>query len=73
MVSETTFGLLILKKMNFDDPDFLHNLQEALRNVQEGMPRQPRRGDARVVNDFKVTELPEFLGGTDPEVYLEWE
>ena len=25
------------------------------------------------MDEFKVTELPEFVGGTDPEVYLEWE
>ena len=57
--------------MNFDDLDFLQNLQEALRNVQDGARRQPRRGV--VVEEFKVTEIPEFNGGTDPEAYLEWE
>ena len=25
------------------------------------------------MDEFKVTELPEFVGGTDPEAYLEWE
>ena len=60
--------------MNFDDPNFLQNLQEALRNFQDGGNRRPlRREPARVVEEFKVTELPEFMGGTDPEVYLEWE
>lgn len=61
--------------MNFDHPDFLQNLREALRNIQDGEPRrQARRGEPpRVVDEFKITELPEFVGGTDPEVYLEWE
>ncbi|XP_052622996.1 uncharacterized protein LOC128128159 [Lactuca sativa] len=60
--------------MDFDDPEFLQNLREALRNIQEGgNRRQPRRGEHRVVEEFKVSELPEFVGGTDPERYLEWE
>ncbi|XP_052627624.1 uncharacterized protein LOC128134186 [Lactuca sativa] len=60
--------------MDFDDPEFLQNLREALRNIQEGgNRRQPRRGEHRVVEEFKVSELPKFVGGTDPERYLEWE
>lgn len=58
--------------MNFEDPDFLRQLRDALRNVpEEG--RRPVRGEPRVVNEFKANELPEFVGGTDPENYLEWE
>ncbi|XP_023745450.1 uncharacterized protein LOC111893620 [Lactuca sativa] len=60
--------------MYFDYPEFLQNLREALRNIQEGgNRRQPRRGKHRVVEEFKVSELPEYVGGTDPEHYLEWE
>ncbi|XP_056695512.1 uncharacterized protein [Spinacia oleracea] len=55
--------------MNFDDFDLLQHLREALRNVQDGeLCRQPRSGEPpRVVDKFKMTELPEFFGGTDPE------
>ena len=60
--------------MDFDHPDFLDALREALRNIQEGGPRRPPfRGQPRAVEEFKVNELPEFGGGTDPEKYLEWE
>ncbi|XP_074288627.1 uncharacterized protein LOC141613782 [Silene latifolia] len=31
----------------------------------------PRR--ERAVEEFKVSELPDFTGGTDPKAYLEWE
>ncbi|XP_074306030.1 uncharacterized protein LOC141641258 [Silene latifolia] len=59
--------------MNFDDPDFLQSLRNALRNIPELNPRwQPRRGE-RDVEEFKLSELSEFVGGTDPEDYLEWE
>ncbi|XP_074302274.1 uncharacterized protein LOC141633751 [Silene latifolia] len=48
-------------------------LREALKNVQEREYRwQPRRFE-RVAEPFKVNELPEFVGGADPEAYLEWE
>ncbi|XP_074303023.1 uncharacterized protein LOC141637444 [Silene latifolia] len=58
--------------MNFDDPNFLKNLQKALKNLQESDPKwQPRR--ERVIDEFKISELPEFTGSTDPEDYLEWE
>ena len=57
--------------MNFDDPDFLQQLREALRGMQEEGRRQPIRGQPRS-EEFKVNELPEFAGGTDPEKYLEW-
>ena len=59
--------------MDFDDPDFLQHLQEALKNVRDGGYRRPPRRDLRAMDEFKVTELPEFVGGTDPEAYLEWE
>ena len=60
--------------MDFDHPDFLDALREALRNIQEGgLRRPPFRGQPRAVEEFKVNELPEFGGGTDPEKYLEWE
>ncbi|KAK9668672.1 hypothetical protein RND81_13G077100 [Saponaria officinalis] len=63
--------------MDFDDPGFINSLQDAMRNIGEHDPRwRPRRRDLeppRQVHEFKVTELPEFLGGTDPEAYLEWE
>ncbi|XP_074315354.1 uncharacterized protein LOC141651548 [Silene latifolia] len=58
--------------MNFDDPNFLKSLQKALKNLQEADSKwQPRR--ERVIDEFNVSELPEFTGGTDPEEYLEWE
>lgn len=58
--------------MNFDDPDFLLRLREALDNIQhQGARRGPVRGN--LVEEFKLNELPEFVGGTNPENYLEWE
>ena len=62
--------------MDFDSPDFMNSLREALKNVLDG--GAPRRGARRVepraaVDEFKITELPEFNGSADPEVYLEWE
>ncbi|XP_074305543.1 uncharacterized protein LOC141640760 [Silene latifolia] len=58
--------------MNFDDPNFLRDLQRALKKLQEHDPKwQPRR--ERVIDEFKMSELPEFTGSTDPESYLEWE
>ncbi|XP_074265620.1 uncharacterized protein LOC141588062 [Silene latifolia] len=59
--------------MDFVNPNFLQQLRDALRNVQERDDRwQPRRFE-RVAEPFKVNELPEFVGGADPEAYLEWE
>ncbi|XP_074265630.1 uncharacterized protein LOC141588074 [Silene latifolia] len=59
--------------MDFDNPNFLQQLRDALRNMQERDDRwQPRRFE-RVAEPFKVNELPEFVGGADPEAYLEWE
>ncbi|XP_074292554.1 uncharacterized protein LOC141619432 [Silene latifolia] len=58
--------------MDFDDLNFLKSLQKALKNLQEADSKlQPRR--ERVIDEFNVSELPEFTGGTDPEAYLEWE
>ncbi|XP_074314123.1 uncharacterized protein LOC141649331 [Silene latifolia] len=58
--------------MNFDDPNFLENLQRALKKLQENDSKWlPRR--ERTVEEFEVSELPEFTGGTDPKDYLEWE
>ncbi|XP_074283823.1 uncharacterized protein LOC141608360 [Silene latifolia] len=58
--------------MNYEDPNFLKSLQKALKNLQESDPKwQPRR--EQVIDKFKVSELPEFTGGTDPEAYLDWE
>ncbi|XP_074266264.1 uncharacterized protein LOC141588736 [Silene latifolia] len=58
--------------MNFDDPNFLKNLQKALKNLQEADPKWlPRR--ERAMEEFKVSELPEFTGGTDLEASLWYE
>ncbi|KAK9733296.1 hypothetical protein RND81_04G058200 [Saponaria officinalis] len=63
--------------MDFNNADFLNAFRDALHNLGEHDLRwRPRRGDPeppRQADEFKVTELPEFVGGTDPEVYLEWE
>ncbi|KAK9756245.1 hypothetical protein RND81_01G083900 [Saponaria officinalis] len=63
--------------MDFNNADFLNAFRDALHNLGEYDPRwRPRRGEhdpPRQVDEFKVTELPEFVGGTDPEAYLEWE
>ena len=59
--------------MDWEDPNFLHNLGEPIRNVMEGAnQRSPVRGPPRV-EECKVAELPEFSGVTDPERYLDWE
>ena len=58
--------------MDRDNPEFLNGLRDILRNLQkEGGRRQSRRGKFK--EDCKVSELPEFKGGTDPEDYLDWE
>ena len=61
--------------MDFNSDDFMDKLREALRNVDMRDERwRPRRGEPRPnVDEFKITELPEFNGSADPEVYLEWE
>ncbi|XP_074288791.1 uncharacterized protein LOC141613947 [Silene latifolia] len=53
------------------DNNLLRQLCDLLRNVPEDGGRGPTRRP--VVDEFKVTELPEFDGGTDPEDYLDWE
>ncbi|XP_074263840.1 uncharacterized protein LOC141586485 [Silene latifolia] len=59
--------------MDPDNPNLLQSLIEALQNLSELSPRRtPRRGE-QIREEFKVSELPEFVGGTDPEDYLEWE
>ncbi|XP_074278242.1 uncharacterized protein LOC141601835 [Silene latifolia] len=61
--------------MDFSDPEFMNSLRRTLENIHEINPCwQPRRGEPpRPVDEFKITELPEFEGGTEPEDYLEWE
>ncbi|XP_074303022.1 uncharacterized protein LOC141637443 [Silene latifolia] len=61
--------------MDFNDPNFLQNLQEALKNINFtlGQRMQPRREPVKYMDEFKINELPEFVGGTDPEEYFEWE
>ncbi|XP_074282769.1 uncharacterized protein LOC141607312 [Silene latifolia] len=53
----------------FDDDMLLENLRELLRN----RPTGSRYGPRPKPDEFKVSELPEFIGGTNPEDYLEWE
>ena len=56
--------------MNVDDPNFIN----ALCGLQDAGERcRPKRGPLRVAEECKVNELPEFGGGADPEVYLDWE
>lgn len=56
--------------MNVDDPNFIN----ALCGLEYGGERrQPRPGPFRVAEDCKVNEFPEFVGGVEPEVYLDWE
>ncbi|XP_074265675.1 uncharacterized protein LOC141588119 [Silene latifolia] len=52
----------------FDD-EFYDKLQDLLRN----RPTGSRSGGKIKLDEFKVSELPEFVGGTDPEDYLDWE
>jgi len=63
--------------MDYDNPDFLNQLREALKTVSgssSSSTYRPRRVEPGTKTDeFKVTELPEFGGSADPEVYLEWE
>ncbi|XP_074284012.1 uncharacterized protein LOC141608569 [Silene latifolia] len=52
----------------FDD-DFYDKLQDLLRN----RPTGSRTGGKVKQDEFKLNELPEFTGGTNPEDYLDWE
>ncbi|XP_074313792.1 uncharacterized protein LOC141648985 [Silene latifolia] len=52
---------------NFDDDMLLNQVREMLRNQRTGNHFHPKQ------DEFKVSELPEFIGGTNPEEYLEWE
>ncbi|XP_074267334.1 uncharacterized protein LOC141590662 [Silene latifolia] len=52
----------------FDD-EFYEKLQDLLRN----RPTGSRSGGEPKHDEFKVSELPEFVGGTNPEDYLDWE
>ncbi|XP_074293100.1 uncharacterized protein LOC141620018 [Silene latifolia] len=59
--------------VDFNSPEFIHQLREALKHARETEERwQPRRGE-RIVDAFKASDLPAFVGGADPEAYLEWE
>ncbi|XP_074304686.1 uncharacterized protein LOC141639466 [Silene latifolia] len=53
-----------------DDDTILAEVRDYLRNRPTGPRSGPRQ---KPVDEFKITELPEFVGGTDPEDYLEWE
>ncbi|XP_074293613.1 uncharacterized protein LOC141620709 [Silene latifolia] len=61
--------------MDFSNPEFMNSIRRALESIHEANQWwQPRRGEpSRPVDEFKITELPEFVGGTDPEDYLDWE
>jgi len=61
--------------VDYNSDDFMDRLREALRSVNLGDERwRTRRNEPRPnVDEFKITELPEFNGSADPEVYLEWE
>ena len=61
--------------MDYDNPDFLNQLREALKTASgSSSTYQARRMEPRLkADEFKVTELPDFNGSADPEVYLEWE
>ncbi|KAH9607362.1 hypothetical protein KSS87_020133 [Heliosperma pusillum] len=52
----------------FDD-EFYEKLQDLLRN----RPTGSRTGGKAKQDEFNVSELPEFVGGTNQEDYLEWE
>ncbi|KAL9244398.1 hypothetical protein vseg_018178 [Gypsophila vaccaria] len=55
------------------DAELLRNLREALRGAHPREARFHARHVETGQEDIKLNELPEFVGGTDPEVYLEWE
>ena len=62
--------------MNFNNPEFVHALREVMRGLQDeegdrGRRYHARRGEPK--EECKANELPEFVGGTDPDRYLEWE
>ncbi|XP_074297562.1 uncharacterized protein LOC141628302 [Silene latifolia] len=59
--------------VDFNSPEFIHQLREALKHARETEDRwQPMRGE-RIVDAFKASDLLEFVGGADPEAYFEWE
>lgn len=59
--------------MNWDDLNFHRVLREAMREVVEELCRkQPMHGQPMHVEELKVTEMPKFIGGTDPNRYLDW-
>ncbi|XP_074267014.1 uncharacterized protein LOC141590315 [Silene latifolia] len=53
-----------------DDDTILAEVRDYLRNRPTGPRSGPRQ---KPVDEFKITKFPEFVGGTDPEDYLEWE
>ena len=57
--------------MNFEDPNFLNALREAMRGLLEEERRRARYVPLRIIEDCKISELPEFIGGTDLENYLD--
>ncbi|XP_074284242.1 uncharacterized protein LOC141608797 [Silene latifolia] len=52
---------------DFDDETLLAQVREMLRNQPTGSRYRTKQ------DEFKINELPEFTGGTNPEDYLEWE
>ncbi|XP_074293015.1 uncharacterized protein LOC141619902 [Silene latifolia] len=52
---------------DFDDDMLLNQVRDLLRNHPTGNRLRPKQ------DEFKVSELPEFVGGTNPEDYLDWE
>ncbi|XP_074298949.1 uncharacterized protein LOC141629936 [Silene latifolia] len=56
----------------YDEDNLVNRIREVLRTLPEGAGRmQPRR--VLQQDEFKISQLPEFGGSTDPEDYLEWE
>ncbi|XP_074321438.1 uncharacterized protein LOC141657945 [Silene latifolia] len=56
----------------FDEDNLVNRIREVLRTLPENAGRmQPRR--VLQQDEFKITELPEFGGSTDPEDCLDWE
>ncbi|KAL6495515.1 hypothetical protein OROGR_030078 [Orobanche gracilis] len=62
--------------MNFTD-DEMAKLREILRVLPEPWMQAQRELDDGCspchADEFKVKDLPKFVGGTDSEIYLEWE
>ncbi|KAL9244399.1 hypothetical protein vseg_018179 [Gypsophila vaccaria] len=65
--------------MDINNPEFLASVRAALRTLREHDVHDPQwqarrvEPNTRSADEFKVNELPEFAGGTDPEAYMEWE